>query len=72
MASSSDVAKIGRRIRRRRLFLEMTQGELAGRTGVSQPVISRIEQGTIWDMEILNRVISELGGRFTVKVMWEE
>ena len=70
MASEIDL-HVGRRLRRRRRLMGMTQQQLADKTGIDQGEISRmLNKGANPKFKTLCKVIEALGGR--VEITWPE
>ncbi|MEV5570407.1 helix-turn-helix transcriptional regulator [Spirillospora sp. NPDC052269] len=59
--------ELGSAVRERRLALGLSQVELAGRAGMTQPALSRLETGgPIPAIGVLSRLAHVLGTRLTV------
>lgn len=62
LATPQEVAEeLGRRVRRARLDLDLTQQTLADRAGLSRPVIVRLEMGRPVGLDSLLAVLMGLG-----------
>ncbi len=62
MASPREVAiELGRRARQVRLELDYTQQTVADRSGVSRPVVQRVEAGQSVSLDSMLAVLSGLG-----------
>ncbi|MHA3058984.1 helix-turn-helix domain-containing protein [Acinetobacter sp. ANC 5584] len=55
------VTLIGERLRKQRLFLEMSQAEVAARSGVGVNTVSNLEAGRNVSVENLVRIVMVLG-----------
>jgi transcriptional regulator with XRE-family HTH domain len=62
-------ADIGAALQKERLNKGMSQMELAAKAKVSQSVVSRLESGTLPELEPLRRVCRALGFQFMMKVV---
>lgn len=62
------VELLGKKIRRKRLELHLTQVELAEKVGVSQRAISRIESGEEQDMML--STANGLAKAFNCNIQW--
>ena len=60
-ADDSVIAEIGRRLRRERLDRNLTQAELASRSGVSEDTIRSIENGYNTSIKTLIRLLRAMG-----------
>ncbi|MUN35043.1 helix-turn-helix domain-containing protein [Actinomadura litoris] len=61
--------RLGDMVRERRLELGLTQREVAERTGISQPALSRIEGGGgIPTLAMLDRIAKAMKTTFTITV----
>jgi ribosome-binding protein aMBF1 (putative translation factor) len=59
---AKEAYELGRRVRRARERLGMTQADLASRTGSTQPAVARLEAGGVTpSLETLHRVADALG-----------
>ena len=65
-AAAIDWKKVGRRIRELRGF-DINQGELAGRLGIAQGHLSRIERG---EVEIGAAILLRIGREFGKSIEW--
>ena len=64
--------KIGQRIRGYRIRMEMTQGELAGRSGVSMGTIVREEQGNAISTLLFISILRTMGLLENLEVLLPE
>ncbi|MBR4207745.1 MAG: helix-turn-helix transcriptional regulator [Lachnospiraceae bacterium] len=55
------IKELGKKIKIYRIFKEMSQQELADKTGVSKRSISRLEQGEAVNTDILFKILLALG-----------
>lgn len=61
---------IGQAVRERRLALGLSQTELAARTGMTQPALSRLEAGgTVPTIPVLERITAALDAELSVTII---
>src|SRR6266581_7416615 len=66
-AEARRVFLIGQAVRERRLALGLSQTELAGRAGMTQPALSRLEAGgVVPTLPLLDRIADALDADLTV------
>lgn len=61
MISNKVIVVLGQRIKKVRIALEMTQGEVADRAGVARMVVSKIETGKNISLESLISIFQAIG-----------
>ena len=61
LSTEATLAELGERVRRERLYQDITQASLATEAGISTPTLQRLESGASVQLKSLIRVLNALG-----------